>query len=100
MGVDPTIDPGVGWAAPEPADPYRGVHPARRRSAPIVTLLLWLILLVISWPLALIALLVYPLAWLLVLPFRVVGITVSGVLESLRAVVTLPARLLRGGHRR
>ena len=65
-----------------------------------MTLLLWLVLLVISWPLALLALLVYPLAWILLLPFRVVGITVSGVLEVLRAAVTLPARLLRGGHRR
>lgn len=65
-----------------------------------MTLLLWLILLVISWPLALIAVLAYPLAWIVLLPFRIIGISVSGVLELLRAVVTLPARLLRGGHRR
>lgn len=66
----------------------------------MMTLLLWLLLLVISWPLALLALVVYPLAWILLLPFRVVGITVSGVPEFVRAAVTLPARLLRGGHRR
>lgn len=58
--------------------------------------LLWLILLVLAWPVALFALLIYPIVWLLVLPFRIVGITVSGVLETLRAVITLPARLLRG----
>ncbi len=65
-----------------------------------MTLLLWLILLVISWPLALIAVLAYPVAWIVLLPFRIIGISVSGVLELLRAVVTLPARLLRGGRRR
>ena len=65
-----------------------------------MTLLLWLILLVISWPLALIAVLAYPVAWIVLLPFRIIGISVSGVLELLRAVATLPARLLRGGRRR
>ena len=65
-----------------------------------MALLLWLVLLVISWPLALVALLAYPIVWLLLLPFRIVGISVSGVLELLRATVTLPARLLRGKHRR
>ena len=65
-----------------------------------MTLLLWLILLVISWPLAVIALLAYPLIWLLALPFRIVGISVSGVLDLVRAIVTLPARLLRGRDRR
>ena len=65
-----------------------------------MTLLLWLILLVISWPLALIAVLAYPVAWIVLLPFRIIGISVSGVLELLRAVVTLPSRLLRGGRRR
>ena len=65
-----------------------------------MTLLLWLILLVISWPLALLAVLIYPVAWVLLLPFRIVGISVSGVLELIRAVVTLPARLIRGGRSR
>jgi hypothetical protein len=59
------------------------------------TFLVWLLLLVICWPLALLALLVYPLVWLLLLPFRIVGIAVGGVLELLWAIVTLPARILR-----
>ena len=58
--------------------------------------LLWLILLVICWPLALLALLLYPLVWLLLLPFRLLGIAVGGVFELLRALITLPARILRG----
>ena len=58
--------------------------------------LLWLILLVICWPLALLALLFYPLIWLLSLPFRLLGIAVGGVFELLRAVIMLPARILRG----
>jgi len=58
--------------------------------------LLWLILLVVCWPLALLALLLYPLIWLLALPFRLLGIAVNGVFELLRAIITLPARILRG----
>lgn len=58
--------------------------------------LLWLILLVICWPLALLALLLYPLVWLLLLPFRLLGIAVGAVFELLTAVITLPARILRG----
>ncbi len=57
---------------------------------------LWLILFVLCWPLALLALLLYPLVWLLTLPFRLVGIAVDGVFQFLRAVVLLPSRLLRG----
>lgn len=57
--------------------------------------LLWLILLAVCWPLALLALILYPLVWLLLLPFRIVGIAVGGVLELLWAIVTLPARLLK-----
>jgi len=57
--------------------------------------LLWLILLVLCWPLALAALVLYPLVWLLLLPFRIVGIAVEGVLALVWAVVTLPARALR-----
>jgi hypothetical protein len=56
---------------------------------------LWLILLVLCWPLALLALLLYPLLWLLLLPFRLLGIAVGGVLALLWAVVTLPAVILR-----
>jgi hypothetical protein len=58
--------------------------------------LLWCILLVLCWPLALLALALYPLVWLLLLPFRIVGIAVGGVLALLWAVVTLPARLVHG----
>jgi len=58
--------------------------------------LLWLILLVLCWPLALVALVFYPLVWLLLLPFRIVGIAVDGVLRLVWALVTLPARVLRG----
>ena len=58
--------------------------------------LLWLILLVVCWPLALLALVLYPLVWLLLLPFRLLGIAVGGVLAFVRAVIFLPARLLRG----
>jgi hypothetical protein len=61
--------------------------------------LFWLILLAISWPLALLALLVYPFVWLLLLPFRLFGIVVGGVFDLLRAIVTLPARLMSGGAR-
>lgn len=58
------------------------------------TFLLWLILLVLCWPLALVALVLYPIVWLLLLPFRLLGIAVGGVLKLLWAVVTLPARVL------
>jgi hypothetical protein len=61
--------------------------------------LLWLILLVLCWPLALLALVAYPLVWLLLLPFRLVGIAVGGVFELLRAVIYLPSRLLSGPGR-
>jgi hypothetical protein len=57
---------------------------------------LWLILLVLCWPLALLAIVLYPLVWLLLLPFRLLGIAVEGAFELLRAVILLPARLLRG----
>ncbi len=58
--------------------------------------LLWLILLVLCWPLALLGLVLYPLVWLLLLPFRLVGIAVGGVFELLRSIILLPSRLLRG----
>jgi hypothetical protein len=63
-----------------------------------MTFILWLILFVLAWPVALIALVAYPIVWLLILPFRIVGISVEGVLRTLRSIVTLPARLL--GDRR
>ena len=58
--------------------------------------LLWCILLVLCWPLALLALIVYPLVWLLLLPFRIVGIAVDGVLGLVGAIVMLPARIVAG----
>ncbi len=62
----------------------------------MVLLILWLILLVISWPLALLALILYPILWLLLLPLRIFGIAVDGVLNLVKAIILLPARALRG----
>ena len=62
----------------------------------MVKFLLWLILLVLCWPLALLALVLYPIVWLLLLPFRLAGIAVEGVLSLVWALLTLPARVLRG----
>lgn len=64
------------------------------------TFITWCILFVLCWPLALLALLLYPVVWLLLLPFRLVGVAVDGVFELLRAILMLPARLLGGGRRR
>ncbi len=61
--------------------------------------LLWLILLVICWPLALLALVLYPFVWVLLLPFRLVGIAVEGVFGLLKAILFLPARILGGPAR-
>jgi hypothetical protein len=62
----------------------------------MLTFLLWCLLFVVCWPLALLALVLYPLVWLILLPFRLVGIAVGGVFELLRAIIFLPARVLRG----
>ncbi len=62
----------------------------------MVKFLLWLILFVLCWPLALLALLLYPLVWLLLLPFRLLGVAVEGVFAAIRAVIFLPARILGG----
>ncbi|MGA2168765.1 MAG: hypothetical protein ABSG62_11175 [Terracidiphilus sp.] len=61
----------------------------------MVKFLLWCILLVLCWPLALLALVLYPVVWLLLLPFRVVGIAVGGALELVSAVILLPVRVMR-----
>ncbi len=58
--------------------------------------ILWCLLLLVCWPLALLALVLYPIIWLLLLPFRILGIAVGGVLELVRAILFLPARVLRG----
>jgi len=62
----------------------------------MVGFLLWCLLLVVCWPLALLALVLYPIVWLLLLPFRLLGIAVGGVLDLVRAIIGLPARVLRG----
>lgn len=63
------------------------------------TFLLWCILFLFCWPLALVALIAYPFVWLVLLPFRLVGIVFDGVLELVWAVITFPARLLRAPFR-
>lgn len=62
----------------------------------MIKFLLWLILLVLCWPLAILALILYPVVWLLLLPFRILGIAVGAVLELFKAIITLPARILKG----
>jgi hypothetical protein len=61
----------------------------------VLTFLVWCVVLFFFWPLALVALILYPLIWLLLLPFRIVGIAVGGALDLVWAIVTLPARVLR-----
>ena len=61
----------------------------------MLTFLVFVLLLIFCWPLALVALVLYPLVWLLLLPFRLVGIAVGGVLELIAAIIFLPARVLR-----
>jgi hypothetical protein len=61
--------------------------------------LLWLLLLFFCWPLALLAVILYPIVWLILLPFRIVGVAVDGVLDLLKALFMLPARVLRGPAR-
>lgn len=65
----------------------------------MLSFILWLGLLFLCWPLALLALVLYPLLWLITLPFRLIGIGVDGLFELLRAVVMLPARILGGNPR-
>ena len=64
----------------------------------MLTFLLWLLLFIVCWPIALVAIVLYPIVWLVLLPFRLLGIAVTGVFEFLRALVMLPARAL-GGRR-
>jgi len=61
----------------------------------MIKFLLWCILFVLCWPLALLALVLYPIVWLLLLPFRIVGIAVGGVLELVSAIILLPVRVFR-----
>ena len=62
----------------------------------MIKFLLWLILLFFCWPLAVIALILYPIVWLLLLPFRIVGVAVDGVLQLIKSILLLPVRVLRG----
>ena len=66
----------------------------------MLSFLLWLVVLLLCWPLALLALILYPLVWLILLPFRLIGIGVEAVFELLRAIVMLPARVLRSNPSR
>jgi hypothetical protein len=65
----------------------------------MLTFFLWCILLFLCWPLALLVLVLYPLVWLFLLPFRLLGFAVEGVLELLKAIILFPARVLRGPRR-
>jgi hypothetical protein len=65
----------------------------------MLTFLLWCVLLIFCWPLALVVLVLYPLVWLILLPFRILGFAVEGVFELLKAIILLPARILRGPSR-
>jgi hypothetical protein len=65
----------------------------------MIKFLLWCLLLVVCWPLAILALLLWPLVWLIALPFRLLGVAVEGVFELLRAIVMLPARVFGGARR-
>jgi len=77
----------------KPAD---RVRVQRNRRPAMAKFFLWLILLVLCWPLALLALLLYPVVWLLLLPFKLLGIAVGGILAFFRALIFLPARVLGG----
>lgn len=61
----------------------------------MLTFLLWILLLILCWPLALLALILFPVVWLLMLPFRLIGITVDGVFSLLKAIIFLPARVIK-----
>jgi len=75
--------------------PWLGCVLETRTVCIVIKFLLWCVLLILCWPLALLALVVYPLVWLVLLPFRVVGIAVDGALGLVSALITLPARVLR-----
>jgi hypothetical protein len=64
----------------------------------MISFLLWLLLFVVCWPLAIVALLLWPIVWLISLPFRLLGLAVEGVFEFLRAIILLPARMFGGGR--
>jgi hypothetical protein len=75
------------------------ISPLREANTLVLAFLLWCILLFLCWPLALLALIFYPLIWLILLPFRIMGIAVEGMLGLIRGIILLPARILRGPRR-
>jgi hypothetical protein len=77
----------------------RNVQLSRKEISAMFAFLLWCILFVLCWPLALLALVAYPFVWLLLLPFRIVGVAVHGVLEVIFLAITLPFRLLAAPFR-
>jgi hypothetical protein len=82
-----------------PRTPHRPA--VEREVSGMAAFLLWCLLLVVCWPLALLALILYPIVWILLLPFRLIGITLTAVFDMLGAILSLPARILRGpGHLR
>ena len=83
---------------PCPAVALGSVEPIRQGivCSAVKTFLLWCVVLVLCWPLALLALVLYPLVWILLIPFRIAGIAVDGALGLIRGVVMLPVRVLRG----
>lgn len=76
------------------------MSPRALRREIVAAFLLWCLLLAVCWPLALLALVAYPVAWLILLPFRVLGVAVDGALGLLRGLLLLPARVLAGAPRR
>jgi len=74
---------------------YNRLKPRKEANRLLVKFLLFCVLLVLCWPLALLALFLFPLVWLILLPFRLIGIAVTGVFELIRALFLLPARILR-----
>jgi hypothetical protein len=70
--------------------------PSKKNEVAMAAFFLWIILIILCWPIALLALVLYPIVWLLTLPFRIVGIAVHGVLGLISALFLLPIRLLRG----
>lgn len=72
----------------------RTYYGALEREWKMMTFLFWCVLLVLCWPLAIMAIIIYPLVWIILLPFRLLGIAVEGILELIRSIILLPSRLL------
>ena len=92
----PKLASALRFAARKQISPIARIYSQGGVRLAMFTFLSWCLLLVLCWPLALLALVLYPFVWLLLLPFRLVGIAVAGVLDLLAAILMLPARVLRG----